>query len=81
MIVSSTILAAFKTSKFGSKPSNCADSFAISPDRHKIAIADGVSKSYMPKFVAEALTEFYVSEKLPGGPLFVIEMLLNYFPI
>ena len=70
MIVSSTILAAFKTSKFGSKPSNCADSFAISPDRHKIAIADGVSKSYMPKFVAEALTEFYVSEKLPGGPLF-----------
>lgn len=70
MIVSSTILAAFKTSKFGSKSSNCADSFAISPDGLRMAIADGVSKSYMPKFVAEALTEFYISEKFSGGSLF-----------
>lgn len=70
MIVSSTILAAFKTSKFGSKASNCADSFAISPDGLKIAIADGVSKSYMPKFVADALTEIYVSDKFTGGTLF-----------
>lgn len=70
MLVTSTILAAFKTSKFGSKPSNCADSFAISPDGYRIAIADGVSKSYMPKFVADALTEYYVSDKFPDGPLF-----------
>lgn len=70
MLVSSTILAAFKTSKFGAKPSNCADSFAISLDRHRIAIADGVTKSYMKKFVADALTEFYVSDKFTGGPLF-----------
>lgn len=70
MIVSSTILAAYKTSKFGSKPLNCADSFAYSPDGHRIAIADGVSKSYMPKFVAEALTKFYISDKFLGGPLF-----------
>lgn len=70
MLVTSTRLAAFKTSKFGSKPSNCADSFAISPDGYRIAIADGVSKSYMPKFVADALTEYYVSDKFPDGPLF-----------
>lgn len=70
MIVSSTILAAYKTSKFGSKPLNCADSFAYSPDGHRIAIADGVSKSYMPKFVADALTKFYISDKFLGGPLF-----------
>lgn len=70
MLVTSTRLAAFKTSKFGSKPSNCADSFAISPDGYRIAIADGVSKSYMPKFVADALTEYYVSDKFPVGPLF-----------
>lgn len=70
MIVSSSILAAFKTSKFGSKASNCADSFAISPDARRIAIADGVSKSYMPKFVADSLTEIYVSDKFTGGTLF-----------
>lgn len=70
MIVSSTILAAFKTSKYGSQASNCADSFAISPDGMKIAIADGVSKSYMPKFVANALTEIYVSRKYSDCDLF-----------
>lgn len=70
MTVFSTILTAYKTSKYGSKASNCADSFAISPDGLKIAIADGVSKSYMPKFVADALTEYYVSDKHAGGTLF-----------
>lgn len=70
MTISSTILAAFKTAKFGSKASNCADSFAISPDALRIGIADGVSKSYMPKFVADALTDIYVSDKFEGGKLF-----------
>lgn len=70
MKISTKILAAYKTSKYGSKAANCADSFAISPDGLKLAVADGVSKSYLPKYVADALTSIYVSDEFKGGEIF-----------
>ncbi len=70
MIPSVNILTAFKTSKYGSKASNCADSFAISSDGLKLAVADGVSKSYLPRLVAQALTDYYVNKEIAPEEVF-----------
>lgn len=75
---SSTVKSAFKTSKYGVPYESCADSFAVSADGKAFAVADGVTKSFIPKSVADALTAYYAG---PGsrfaGELFAPENALD----
>lgn len=65
-----TVCKSYVMPKDGLKSIFCADSVALSDDKSRFAIADGVTQSYLPQFFSRALTKAFVERDDPAGQFF-----------
>lgn len=60
----------FCTSKYGVALDKCADSAGVSRDLRWLAVADGVTKSYIPKGISRSMVAEYITGKYMAGHMF-----------